>query len=139
MTAKEYLEEVQRLQIIVEQFKIEKASFEKIQTLKIANQSTKNHCQSLIEEVNDKISEAFSEITIRTVQIRSLDNPLYTNILYQKYFLQRSIPEIADSLNYSLRHTFTLYSKALKAFESAYPTISNLPTMKGGDKNESEY
>lgn len=137
MTAKEYLEEVQRFQIIVEQFKIEKASFEKIQTLKIANRSTKNHCQLLIEEINNKISEVFSEITIRIVQIQSLSNPLYTDILYQKYFLQKSIPEIADNLNYSLRHAFTLYSKALKAFESAYPTISNLPTTKGGDENES--
>lgn len=89
MTAKEYLEEVQRCQIIVEQFKIEKASFEKIQTLKIANRSTKNHCQLLIEEVNNKISEVFSEITVRIVQIQSLGNPLYTDILYQKYFLQK--------------------------------------------------
>lgn len=139
MTAKEYLEEVQRFQIIVEQLKSEKAFLEKVQTLRVANRSTKNHCQSLIEEVNRKIRETFSEIMIRTVQIKSLDNPLYTNILYQKHILQKSMSEIANSLNYSLRHSFNLYSKALEAFELAHPTISNLPTMKGGDKNESEY
>lgn len=52
MTAKEYLEQIRRLRVIVEQCKKEKAFLEHLQMMHLTNEQTKTHCQMLEKEVS---------------------------------------------------------------------------------------
>ena len=81
MTAKEYLEEIRRLRIIVEQCKKEKAFLEHLRMLHLTNEQTKTHCQILEKEVGAKIAELLPEIEMRAKQIEQLSNLKHFEIL----------------------------------------------------------
>ena len=120
MTAKEYLEQIRRLRVIVEQCKKEKAFLEHLQMLHLTNEQTKTHCQMLEKEVSAKIAELLPEIEMRAKQIEQLDNLKHFEILYQRYVMQRSMVAIADDMHYSYRHIINLHTQALEAFEAIY-------------------
>lgn len=83
MTAKEYLEQIRRLRVIVEQCKKEKAFLEHLQMMHLTNEQTKTHCQMLEKEVSAKIAELLPEIEMRAKQIEQLSNLKHFEILYQ--------------------------------------------------------
>lgn len=120
MTAKEYLEQIRRLRVIVEQCKKEKAFLEHLQMLHLTNEQTKTHCQMLEKEVSTKIAELLPKIEMRAKQIEKLDNLKHFEILYQRYVMQKSMVAIADNMHYSYRHAINLHTQALEAFEAIY-------------------
>ena len=120
MTAKEYLEQIRRLRVIVEQCKKEKAFLEHLQMMHLTNEQTKTHCQMLEKEVSAKIAELLPEIEMRAKQIEQLSNLKHFEILYQRYVMQKSMVAIADDMQYSYRHTINLHTQALEAFEAIY-------------------
>lgn len=120
MTAKEYLEEIRKLQTAVVQHKEEKAFLEK---LLYTGEGTEDHIQKLLKEVNAEICDELFKIRERINQISGLGNPVYSELLYQKYILQESMPQIADTLNYSQRSIFNLSAQALEAFTTAYKDV----------------
>ena len=129
MTAKEYLEQIRRLRVIVEQCKKEKAFLEHLQMMHLTNEQTKTHCQMLEKEVSAKIAELLPEIEMRAKQIEQLSNLKHFEILYQRYVMQKSMGHISPYtfLNYiimtdinSYRHTINLHTQALEAFEAIY-------------------
>ena len=117
MTAKEYLEQIRRLRVIVEQCKKEKAFLEHLQMMHLTNEQTKTHCQMLEKEVSAKM---LPEIEMRAKQIEQLSNLKHFEILYQRYVMQKSMVAIADDMHYSYRHTINLHTQALEAFEAIY-------------------
>ena len=120
MTAKEYLEQIRRLRVIVEQCKKEKAFLEHLQMMHLTNEQTKTHCQMLEKEVSAKIAELLPEIEMRAKQIEQLSNLKHFEILYQRYVMQKSMVAIADDMHYSYRYTINLHTQALEAFEAIY-------------------
>lgn len=50
-------------------------------------------------------------------KIRSVDNNILSELLFQKYILGKTLEEISYILNYSKRHIERLHIEALKKFE----------------------
>lgn len=52
--------------------------------------------------------------------IQSLENPLYSDILFQRYVEYKSLYEIAKEMKYNYGYTRQLFGKALQAFSKRY-------------------
>ena len=52
--------------------------------------------------------------------IQSLENPLYSDILFQRYVEYKSLYEIAKEMKYNYGYTRQLCGKALQAFSKRY-------------------
>ena len=69
------------------------------------------------QECEFKISEA--KLLRKTIEekINAVDNPLLSELLYQKYVLGKTLEELSLIFNYSLRHIERLHKKALEKIE----------------------
>lgn len=59
--------------------------------------------------------------------ISTLDNSALYDVAYQKYINGKSTEEIAESLNYSPRHTVRLHKAALESLAITYETWEDNP------------
>ncbi len=50
-------------------------------------------------------------------KIKAIDDPLLSELLYQKYILGKTLEELSYIFNYSLRHIERLHKKALEKFK----------------------
>ena len=50
-------------------------------------------------------------------KISAVDNPLLSELLYQKYILGKTLEELSYIFNYSLRHIERLHKKALEKID----------------------
>lgn len=73
----------------------------------------KRECEKLILEYGSFLKDAFNIIA-------SLDNPVYSNLLFLKYHEGRSFSEIAKILNYSYRQILRIHKNAVLDFRQKY-------------------
>jgi hypothetical protein len=138
MRAKEYLSQVQRLSISLEQRKMElqglrdaathiTQSFNPIKVQqgsfsdKIADNAVK------IVDLEVKIQNSFIELFVKRHEIigriQQLTNYLYIEILYKHYVEFKDFQTIADEIEITYQYAVEVHGKALKAFEKQHKDI----------------
>ena len=70
----------------------------------------------LEREIEAEIDRFVDERHETINRIQSLDNPMYADILFQRYVEYKSLREIAREMRYSYSHTRRLFGKALRVF-----------------------
>ena len=143
MNVKEYLGQLERLELMTKQKKEELMRLKKLAVSidspalsadKVKSGSApkaasfeKNieKCILLEEEIKQEISEfAMKRHTIIN-QIQGLENTKYIDILYKRYVEYKRLDEIAEEMGYTYRHMRRLYKGAMKRFEEVYIRIIN--------------
>lgn len=140
MTAKEYLSEVQRVKIIIEQ-KREKikeyrntvTSLQSVRFDVVKVQGGKNHIDRIggtVSKIVDLETEVENDILNLvnfqdeiTKQIQEMKNPNYIRLLYKRYIEGKKFLTIAEEMNYTDQYIREMHGKALKAFETANKEI----------------
>lgn len=133
MKAKEYLKQVELLDVKIRQKKIELAglkedatctgafdySAEKVQTSAKADSMSNKVAKyvDLEKEIHEDI-ERFTELKHKVIgQIHMLDDPKYINVLFKKYIEYKDLKEIAKELDYSYDHIRRVHGWALLDFQ----------------------
>nr|DAU86341.1 MAG TPA: Protein of unknown function (DUF722) [Caudoviricetes sp.] len=133
MKAKEYLKQVELLDVKIRQKKIELAglkeeatctgafdySAEKVQTSSKADSMSKKVAKyvDLENEIHEDI-ERFTELKHKVIgQIHMLDDPKYINVLFKKYIEYKGLKEISKELGYSYDHIRRVHGWALLEFQ----------------------
>jgi hypothetical protein len=134
MTAKEYLSQLKRLEVMIDHELIEyttlmeRAKADSSPALKERVQTSQ-----LMEPMDDVISavDISKDIVARQKeylqkrreivdQIHSMSNPLYANVLYKRYVLDYKFERIATDINHTYRYTINIHGSALRAFQSQF-------------------
>lgn len=133
MKAKEYLKQVELLDVKIRQKKIELAglkeeatctgafdySAEKVQTSSKADSMSKKVAKyvDLENEIHEDI-ERLTELKHKVIgQIHILDDPKYINVLFKKYIEYKGLKEISKELGYSYDHIRRVHGWALLEFQ----------------------
>lgn len=133
MKAKEYLKQVELLDVKIRQKKIELAglkeeatctgafdySAEKVQTSSKADSMSKKVAKyvDLENEIHEDI-ERLTELKHKVIgQIHMLDDPKYINVLFKKYIEYKGLKEISKELGYSYDHIRRVHGWALLEFQ----------------------
>ena len=133
MTAKEYLRQIRRTEICIEQKKKEynmlrneqsyiqaiDYSREKVQTSPNGDGfvAVINRFEAIEREIVKEIHR-FSELRKKIIQqIQQIDRPEYADILFRRYVEYRSFEEISSNIGYSYYRTCRMHGEALKEFE----------------------
>jgi len=89
--------------------------------------SPSNHTEDMIikaMELEDKLivqKDMYQDaVALITNQINQLNNPLYAEILYQKYVELKSLEQIAVSINFSYPYVKHMHGWALVSFEQTF-------------------
>lgn len=70
----------------------------------------------LEREIEAEIDRFVDERHETINRIQSLDDPIYADILFQRYVEYKSLYEIAREMRYSYSHTRRIFGKALRVF-----------------------
>ena len=133
MKAKEYLKQVELMDVKIRQKKIELAglkeeatctgafdySAEKVQTSSKADSMSKKVAKyvDLENEIHEDI-ERFTELKHKVIgQIHMLDDTKYINVLFKKYIEYKGLKEISKELGYSYDHIRRVHGWALLDFQ----------------------
>lgn len=140
MTAKEYLGQLQRLDIIIEQ-KIKEldALYLKLKSVGGINYSKEKiqtshsndapfvklieHIMELEEEINKEIDTFVEEKHKIINQIQSLKNRKHIEILYKHYVEFKSFDIISIEMELTYQYSLQLHGYALQDFKRTYPII----------------
>lgn len=140
MTAKEYLQQLQRLNTMINQ-KIKELddlrsmstsvgsfdySKDRVQTSPSGDAPfTKivNKIVTLDEEINREIDSYVDEKYRIINQIQALQNPVHIQVLYKRYVEFKRLEVISVELNYTYQYTRELHGYALKAFETEHKDV----------------
>ena len=135
MNVKEYLGQLERLELMTKQKKEELMRLKELavsigspalSTDKVKSGSTpkaagfeKNIEKYMLleEEIKQEISEFAAKRHTIINQIQGLDDAKYLNILYKRYVEYKKLDEIAEEMHYSYRNICYIHRKAIKKFE----------------------
>lgn len=133
MTAKEYLSSFQKIQTIikVKQERIKEVrrsvltvspvhfDLTKVQGGKDFDKigETVSKIVDLEEEVADDIMDLLYHQHEMIAQIHKLNNPLYMELLFKRYYERKDFKQITKEMCISYRYSLDLHKKALKAFQ----------------------
>lgn len=131
MWAKKYLQEIQRLEELLNQRLEELASLKAMYGLRGCNLSEKVQtstkgdalessvikCVELQDKVNTMIDEFVDKKNKIITEIQSLDDKSYSDILYKRYIRYFSIKQIANDLQISENAVKCKLKRAEKRFE----------------------
>ncbi len=134
MTAKEYLLQLSKLDSLIDH---ESAEYTALMVRAEGNSSPelKERVQTSVSgdsmdsvldavEVKDKIRALqlryIRQRRIIVDQIHSLDNPLYSNILYHRYVQGKNFEQIAVAICHTYKYTINLHGHALQAFQKKF-------------------
>ena len=134
MWAKKYLQEIQRLEELLNQRLEELSSLKAMHGLRGCNLSEKVQtstkgdtlesavikCVELQDKVNALIDEFVDKKNIIISRIQALSDTRCIKILYMRYVRYMSFESIAVELCYSYDHIRRLHAKALKDFERCH-------------------
>lgn len=130
---KEYLRQLRRLEICIEQRQEELNRLreligcnaidygERVQTSPSADSIPNEVIRraELEADISRKI-ERFLQLKHKIInEIQSLDNAVYVSILYKRYVEYKSLDEIAEKMNYSYVHMKRLHGYALQKFKTS--------------------
>lgn len=93
---------------------------EKIKTHSVSSMLENKVCRLIFFENELKEMEQKYEGRKKIVleKLDKIENPLYKDILFLRYICFEKWEDIADTLGYSIDHTFTLHRKAKKILEN---------------------
>lgn len=140
MKAKEYLQQLQRLDIIINQ------KIKEIQNLRLKSQSTGDIDYSeervqlsfsgnapfvkLIEEIIDLEAKINTEINTFVEEkhkiinrIQGLKNSDYIALLFKRYVEFKKFETIAIEMNFAYQYILNMHGHALKEFETTYENL----------------
>ncbi len=135
MNVKEYLGQLERLEILIEQKKEELKRLRELSasvgSLTLSADKVKSgsapknagfeknieKCMLLEEEIRQEITAFTDKRHTITNQIQGLGNAKYINILYKRYVEYKRFDEIAVEMHYSYRNICYIHRKAIKKFE----------------------
>lgn len=135
MRAKEYLQGVQRLDMMIDQ-KVKELSDlrqmvsgvggidyakERVQTSPSGDAPFIRQTLRIVEleqEINDAIDVFVNRKHKIIDQIQTLENVNYVDLLYKRYIEYKSLEQIAVEMHFSYNHTRHLHGYALQAFEN---------------------
>lgn len=137
MTAKEYLRQLQRLDIVINQKISEKNELQKkAQSISAVDYSkgkikVESSGEASFERITDHIYDLENEINseiLRFVdkkheiinQIQRLKNMRYIDVLFKRYVEFKKLETIATETNYTHQYIRELHSLALRDFEKTY-------------------
>lgn len=141
LTAKEYLKQLETLQMKIKHKKKELKEAEMEVGICIRDQG--EHVQTSFcgssgrstEEQAVRIASLKSEIQERIIeyhemkdkivnQIHGLNNSLYIDILYRRYVdCEKNFAKIACDMSYAYKYVINIHGEALQAFEAAYQEV----------------
>lgn len=136
MTVKQYLRQIERLENIIDnklaeifQMRVLSQSISAVRT-DTERVQTSGHidplgdCIARIEQLESRAAELVALYRERRSliiqQLEGMDNPVYYNILFDRYVLRMNFEQIADKHSYSVRHVIRLHGDALVAFGGQY-------------------
>lgn len=109
-----------------------KARLQSLETIEIKIRQKQEELQQIRQELEGEEPENVAELTenikkeIQALimergqiinEIHQLENPLYIDILYQRYIKYKSLSEIAETMHYTERHIQRLHGYALQMLE----------------------
>ncbi len=139
MTVKEYLEQLELIDVIIKQ-KIEEQNSLRIKEASLrsvsgTDEKTESQ-QECFAELRRKICAA-GELIAREMkeyldkerkiinEIQQLKKPKYVQLLYKKYVQFKKLEDIAAEMNYTYQYTRELHGQALKEFQKYITTNSS--------------
>lgn len=138
MTAKEYLKEIKKIDVAIDQKQIEYEtlkgsrtyvggmdySAERVQTSPDGSGFTRisDRLADMQKEINDEIDQWHDMRHERIRQIQALSKVEYVDILFRKYVQYQSLETIASELGFSYNYTCNLHGEALQAFTEKFLT-----------------
>lgn len=141
MQAREYLQQLKRLDVIINQ-KIKEVEDlrlqaqnagsieiqEKVQKSSSGNAPFIKLIEKIIdleEEINTEIDNLVDKKHEIINQIQGLKNVNYISLLFKRYVEFKNLKIIACEMNYTYQYTLELHDSALKEFETTYENIYN--------------
>ena len=142
MTAKEYLQQIERFDTVIEQKKQElndlhmmsrsigsaDYSKERVQTSPSGDApyvKAVNRKVDLEKEINREIERFSSEKHTIINQIHALHNSKYIKILYKHYAEHKPLDAVSVEMNYTYQYILELHGSALKCFQTTYKNLLN--------------
>lgn len=133
MTAKEYLQQLERADVIIEQKMKEQADLEELSKCVRAIDYGKDRVSSsgtgdapfvnpvlkivmLEQEISAEIDKYVDLKRKITGEIQSLQDPQFIKVLFKRYVEYKGFDKIAVELECSERNVYTIYGQALKDF-----------------------
>lgn len=133
MTAKEYLQQLERADVIIEQKMKEQADLEELSKCVLAIDYGKDRVSSsgtgdapfvnpvlkivmLEQEINAEIDKYVDLKRKITGEIQSLQDPQFIKVLFKRYVEYKGFDKIAVELECSERNVYTIHGQALKDF-----------------------
>jgi hypothetical protein len=141
MTAREYLQQLQKLNMLINQKTNELEDLHALSTSVSGVDYSKDRVQTstsadapfvkiinkiitIDEEVKEEIDSLARKKHKIINQIQALNNPKYIEILYKHYVEFKRLEVVAVEMNYSIRNIYFIHRKALQIFQSKYLTKS---------------
>ena len=140
MSAKEYLQQLKRLDTVINQ-KIEELkglrstiygvgsidySKERVQTSQSANATFVKDVDRIADletEINQEIDSFVDEKHKIINQIQGLPNTNYVKLLFKRYVEFKNFEVIAVEMKYTYQYTVEMHGYALREFEKTYPNL----------------
>lgn len=133
MTAKEYLQQLERADVIIEQKMKEQADLEELSKCVRTIDYGKDRVSSsgtgdapfvnpvlkivmLEQEINAEIDKYVDLKRKITGEIQSLQDPQFIKVLFKRYVEYKGFDKIAAELKCSERNVYTIHGQALKDF-----------------------
>lgn len=133
MTAKEYLQQLERADVIIEQKMKEQADLEELSKCVRTIDYDKDRVSSsgtgdapfvnpvlkivmLEQEINAEIDKYVDLKRKITGEIQSLQDPQFIKVLFKRYVEYKGFDKIAVELECSERNVYTIHGQALKDF-----------------------
>lgn len=138
MTAKEYLQQLHRADVIINQRIQEKAdlrarlssigsfdySKERVQTSLPGSASYEQQIIRIIDLENeiDRLIDEYVDLKHKVIgEIHDLNNADQIKVLYRRYVLGEKFEQIAVDLNFSIRNVYKVHGYALQEFQKIHP------------------
>ena len=145
MTAKEYVQQLRRQELLIQQRKQELAhlrltldglggtdfSRERVQGGPLNSSVVENKALQMCElesEINGMFDDYFQLLGVIIRQIQGLGNQSQIQLLFKRYIEGKKLRDIAKEMGYSYVYVKELHKKSLQNFESSYQILPN-PTF----------
>lgn len=139
MTAKEYLHEIKKMDVAIDQKQIEFDTLKKNRTYIGGMDYSEDRVQtspdgSGFTRISDKLTDMQREINDdidhwhdlrheRISQIQCLSRVEYSQVLFKKYVEYKSLEQISCEMGFVYNYTCNLHGQALKEFHEKFLTI----------------
>lgn len=139
MTAKEYLHEIKKADIAIDQKQVEFDTLKRSRTYIGGMDYSEDRVQtspnsSGFTNISDKLMDMQNEINIeidrwhdirhkKISQIQQLSKVEYTEVLFKKYVEYKSLEQISCEMGFVYNYTCNLHGQALKEFHKKFLTI----------------